>query len=105
MYVARRMVRFASEDVGNADPSALGMALSATEAFKFLGHPEGYLALAQAAAYLATAPKSNSIYAAYGKVKEVIQGSGSLPVPFHIRNAPAGPMKNLGYGRDYKYVA
>ncbi|QTA90566.1 replication-associated recombination protein A [Desulfonema magnum] len=104
MYVARRMVRFASEDVGNADPSALGMALSATEAFKFLGHPEGDLALAQAAAYLATAPKSNSIYAAYGKVKEVIQHSGSLPVPFHIRNAPTGLMKNLGYGRDYKYA-
>jgi putative ATPase len=104
LYMARRMVRFASEDIGNADPNALGVALSAMEAFKFLGHPEGELALAQAAIYLATAPKSNSIYTAYGKVKEVIDGYGALPAPFHIRNAPTGLMKALGYGKDYKYA-
>ncbi|OEU59930.1 MAG: AAA family ATPase [Desulfobacterales bacterium PC51MH44] len=103
-YLARRMVRFASEDIGNADPNALGIALSAMEAFKFLGHPEGELALAQAAVYLATAPKSNSVYAAYGKVKEAINRSGALPVPLHIRNAPTRLMKAFGYGRDYKYA-
>jgi len=103
-YIARRMVRFATEDIGNADPAALGIALSAMEAFKFLGHPEGELALAQAAVYLATAPKSNSIYSAFGKVNEVIHQTGSLPVPLHIRNAPTRLMKDLGYGRDYKYA-
>ena len=103
-YIARRMVRFASEDIGNADPDALGIALSAMEAFKFLGHPEGELALAQAAVYLATAPKSNSIYSAYGKVSAVVKKTGSLPVPFHIRNAPTRLMKDLGYGKDYKYA-
>jgi len=104
LYVARRMVRFASEDVGNADPYALGVALSAMEAFRFLGHPEGELALAQAAVYLATAPKSNSIYKAYGEVKECIKGTGTLPSPFHIRNAPTALMKALGYGKNYKYA-
>ena len=103
-YVARRMVRFASEDIGNADPHALGVALNAMEAFKFLGHPEGELALAQAAVYLATAPKSNSVYSAFGKVCEVIKKTGSLPVPFHIRNAPTRLMQDLGYGKDYKYA-
>jgi putative ATPase len=103
-YIARRMVRFASEDVGNADPNALTVALHAMEAFRFLGHPEGELALAQAAVYLATAPKSNSIYAAYNRVKDVIKDSGSLPAPFHIRNAPTRLMKDLGYGKDYKYA-
>jgi len=103
-YIARRMVRFASEDVGNADPQALTMAMSAMEAFKFLGHPEGELALAQAVVYLATAPKSNRIYTAYSKVQDVVQESGSLPVPLHIRNAPTRLMKNLGYGKEYKYV-
>jgi putative ATPase len=103
-YVARRMVRFASEDVGNADPYALGVALSAMEAFRFLGHPEGELALAQAAVYLATAPKSNSIYKAYGKVKACINDTGALPSPFHIRNAPTTLMKSLGYGKNYKYA-
>ena len=103
-YIARRMVRFASEDVGNADPNALGVALSAMEAFRFLGAPEGELALAQAAVYLATSPKSNSIYSAYGNVKEAIKASGALPVPFHIRNAPTGLMTELGYGKDYKYA-
>jgi putative ATPase len=103
-YIARRMVRFASEDIGNADPNALGVALNAMEAFKFLGHPEGELAMAQAAIYLATAPKSNSIYQAYGKIKEALDRHGSLPVPFHIRNAPTGLMRELGYGKDYKYA-
>jgi len=103
-YIARRMVRFASEDIGNADPYALGLSLSAMEAFKFLGHPEGELALAQAVVYLATAPKSNRAYTAYNKIKSVIKDSGSLPVPFHIRNAPTGLMKELGYGKDYKYA-
>jgi len=103
-YIARRMVRFASEDIGNADPNALGVALNAMEAFKFLGHPEGELAMAQAAIYLATAPKSNSIYTAYRKVKEAVGSYGALPVPLHIRNAPTGLMKKLGYGKDYKYA-
>jgi putative ATPase len=103
-YIARRMVRFASEDIGNADPQALNVAMNAMEAFKFLGHPEGELAIAQAAVYLATAPKSNSIYTAYGNVQQVVKKAGSLPVPFHIRNAPTRLMKDLGYGQDYKYA-
>jgi len=103
-YIARRMVRFASEDIGNADPQALNVTMSAMEAFKFLGHPEGELALAQAVVYLATAPKSNSIYSAYGKVQQLVKKSGSLPVPFHIRNAPTRLMKDFGYGKDYKYA-
>ena len=104
LYPARRMVRFASEDIGNADPAALGIALSAMEAFRFLGHPEGDLALFQAAAYLATAPKSNSIYATYGIVKNVIDKTGFLPVPMHIRNAPNKLMQEAGYGKNYKYA-
>jgi len=103
-YIARRMVRFASEDIGNADPQALTVALHAMEVFKFLGHPEGELALAQAAVYLATAPKSNSIYAAYGQVQQTVRNAGSLPVPLHIRNAPTRLMKDFGYGKDYKYA-
>jgi putative ATPase len=103
-YIARRMVRFASEDIGNADPQALGIAMNAMEAFKFLGHPEGELALAQAAVYLATAPKSNSIYAAFGIVSDVVKKTGSLPVPLHIRNAPTRLMKDLGYAQGYKYA-
>jgi putative ATPase len=104
LYIARRMVRFASEDIGNADPYALRITMAAVEAFRFIGPPEGELALAQAAVYLATATKSNSIYEAYGRVREVIRATGSLPVPLHIRNAPTGLMKDLGYGRDYKYA-
>ncbi len=103
-YLARRMVRFASEDIGNADPQALGVALDAMEAFRFLGPPEGELALAQAAVYLATAPKSNRIYAAYGEVREAVAACGSLPVPLHIRNAPTALMQALGYGRGYRYA-
>jgi putative ATPase len=104
LYVARRMVRFASEDVGMADPQALGVALSSMEAFHFVGLPEGELALAEAAVYLATAPKSNTLYVAYGRAKKDVAEKGALPVPLHIRNAPTRLMKDLGYGRDYKYA-
>jgi putative ATPase len=103
-YIARRMVRFASEDIGNADPSALGVAMDAMEAYRFLGAPEGELALAQAAVYLATAPKSNSIYRAYGDVQKTVASAGSLPVPLPIRNAPTALMKTLGYSRGYRYA-
>lgn len=104
LYIARRMVRFASEDIGNADPYALQLTMAAMEAFRFIGSPEGELALAQAVVYLSTAPKSNSIYRAYGQVQNTIRKTGTLPVPMHIRNAPTGLMKQLGYGRDYKYA-
>ena len=104
LYIARRMVRFASEDIGNADPQALVVAMAAQQAFHFIGLPEGELALAQAAVYLAVAPKSNSLYVGYGKVKEVINSKGYLPVPLHIRNAPTKLMKELDYGKDYKYA-
>jgi putative ATPase len=104
LYICRRLVRFASEDVGNADPQALTTALNAMQAFHFLGHPEGELALAQAAVYLATAPKSNRVYTALGEVKAVVQQTGSLPVPLHIRNAPTALMKRMGYGRGYRYA-
>jgi len=104
LYLARRMVRFASEDVGNADPQALVVALAAMESYRFLGSPEGELALAQAAVYLACAPKSNALYGALGRVRREINASGALPVPLHIRNAPTGLMKRLGYGRGYRYA-
>jgi putative ATPase len=104
LYIARRMVRFASEDIGNADPQALVIALSAKDAFHFIGLPEGELVLAQAAVYLATAPKSNALYTAYGNVKDVIRRTGTLPVPLHIRNAPTRLMKDLGYSRGYRYA-
>jgi putative ATPase len=103
LYIARRMVRFASEDIGNADPQALQVAIAAKEAYHFLGTPEGELALAQAAVYLATAPKSDAVYKAFNLVQEDIQKTQALPVPLHIRNAPTRLMKNLGYGKDYKY--
>jgi putative ATPase len=104
LYIARRMIRFASEDVGNADPRALTVAVSAMQAFQFIGPPEGELALAQAAVYLATASKSNALYTGYGRVKETIGRTGPLPVPLHIRNAPTGLMKDLGYGKGYLYA-
>ena len=104
LYVARRMVRFAVEDIGNADPEALNMALNGMEAYRFLGSPEGELALAQVAVYLATAPKSNAIYTAYNKVQETIKQTGSLQTPLHIRNAPTKLMKSIGYGKDYQYA-
>ncbi|MGB7061496.1 MAG: replication-associated recombination protein A [Candidatus Zixiibacteriota bacterium] len=103
LFVARRMVRFASEDIGNADPLALQVAIAAKEAYHFLGSPEGELSIAQAAVYLATAPKSNSIYKAFNLVQDDIQKTQALPVPLHIRNAPTRLMKDLGYGKDYKY--
>jgi putative ATPase len=104
LYVARRMVRFASEDIGMADPQALAVALGSMEAFHFVGLPEGELALAQAAVYLATAPKSNTLYTAYDLAKKDVAQKGALPVPLHIRNAPTRLMKDLGYGRGYKYA-
>jgi putative ATPase len=104
LYLARRMVRFASEDIGNADPQALQVAISAKEAFHFVGLPEGTLALAQAAVYLATAPKSNAIYRAYASAVNDVKREGSLPVPLHIRNAPTRLMKDLGYGKGYRYA-
>ncbi len=103
LYLARRMIRFASEDIGNADPQALALALSAREAYSVLGSPEGELALLQCAIYLATAPKSNAVYETQHRIAEEIQATGSLPVPMHIRNAPTGLMKDLGYGRGYQY--
>jgi len=103
LYIARRMIRFASEDIGNADPQALQIAVSAMQAFHFIGLPEGDLALAQATLYLATAPKSNAIYTAYQYVKKDIREIENMPVPLHIRNPVTSLMKDLGYGKDYKY--
>ncbi len=103
LYIARRMIRFASEDVGNADPQALQVAVAAMEAFHFIGPPEGDLALAQAAVYLAIAPKSNAIYTAYQGVQRDIRELENMPVPLHIRNPVTSLMKDLGYGKDYKY--
>jgi putative ATPase len=103
LYIARRMVRFASEDIGNADPQALSVALAAKEAYHFLGTPEGELALAQAAVYLATAPKSNAAYQALSRVQREVRETGALPVPLHIRNAPTRLMKELEYGKGYQY--
>lgn len=103
LYIARRMVRFASEDVGNADPQALQVAIAATEAFRFIGSPEGELALAQAAVYLASAPKSNAVYLAYKQMMRDVREREALPVPLHLRNAPTRLMKKLGYGKEYKY--
>jgi len=104
LYLARRMIRFASEDIGNADPQALIFAISARDSYQTLGSPEGDLALAQLAIYLATAPKSNACYQALNQVYQEIGNTGSLPVPLHIRNAPTGLMKGLGYGKDYQYA-
>jgi len=104
VYIGRRMVRFASEDVGNADPNALTVALDAISSFRLLGRPEGELALIQAAVYLATAPKSNSIYVAHKKAKDTVKQFGALPVPKHIRNAPTALMKKLDYGKGYTYA-
>jgi len=103
LYIARRMIRFASEDIGMADPQALQVAISAMEAFHFIGLPEGNLALAEAAVYLATAPKSNALYTAFQGVQKDIREVKNLPVPLHIRNAPTSLMEELGYGRGYKY--
>jgi putative ATPase len=104
LYLARRLVRFASEDVGNADPRALTIAVAAFQAYHQLGSPEGELAIAQACVYLATAPKSNAIYAGFGKAIAEVEASGSLPPPLVIRNAPTRLMKDLGYGAGYRYA-
>jgi len=104
LYIARRIVRFASEDVGLADPAALSLAVSAMQAFHFIGLPEGTLALAEAAVYMATAPKSNAIYKAYESALQDIKMTLADPVPLHLRNAPTSLMKDLGYGRGYKYA-
>ena len=104
LYVARRLVRFASEDVGNADPRALRVTLDAKDAYHFLGTPEGELALAQATCYLALCPKSNAVYAAWNLVKDDIREKPAEPVPLHIRNAPTGLLANLGYGKGYQYA-
>ena len=104
MYVARRVVRMAVEDIGLAAPEALNLCLSARDAMHFLGSPEGDLALAQAVVYLALAPKSNAVYTAYGEVLGTIEATAAEPVPLHLRNAPTALMKSLNYGRDYQYA-
>jgi len=104
LYLARRLVRFASEDIGNADPHALPLALAAKEAYHFLGSPEGELALAQCVIYLATAPKSNAVYVAFGEAQTDVASAPAEPVPLHIRNAPTALMKELHYGEGYKYT-
>jgi putative ATPase len=103
LFIARRMVIFAAEDVGNADPRALQVAMSVKDAVHFVGLPEGRIPLAQGATYLATAPKSNASYAALNAITAEVRASGTLPVPLHLRNAPTGLMRSLGYGRDYRY--
>jgi putative ATPase len=104
LYVARRLVRFASEDVGNADPHALSVAVAAKEAVHFIGLPEGNTALAQAAIYLARAPKSNAVYVAYLEAADAAKHEVAEPVPLHLRNAPTPLMKQLDYGKGYKYA-
>ncbi len=104
LYIARRLVRMAVEDIGMADPQALPITVAARDAVDFLGMPEGNLALAQAAAYLALAPKSNALYEAYGAVQQDVEQTVAEPVPLHLRNAPTGLMKGLGYGRGYQYA-
>ncbi|HEU4645143.1 MAG TPA: replication-associated recombination protein A [Burkholderiales bacterium] len=104
LYLARRIVRMAVEDVGLADPRALQIALDATQTYERLGSPEGELALAEAVLYLACAAKSNAVYNAYNAARAFVQEDGTRPVPLHIRNAPTKLMKNLGYGKDYRYA-
>ena len=104
LYLGRRLVRMAIEDIGLADPRALRLTLDACETYERLGSPEGELALAEAAIYLAMAPKSNAAYVAYGSAQALVQKSGTLAVPLHLRNAPTRLMKGLGYGRDYRYA-
>lgn len=104
LYIARRVVRMASEDIGNADPRSLQLALNAWDAYERLGSPEGELMIAQAVVYLACAPKSNAVYTAYKLARADAQQSGSLDVPLHLRNAPTKLMKALDYGKDYRYA-
>jgi putative ATPase len=104
LYLARRLVRMASEDIGLAEPGALAVTLAAKDAFDFLGAPEGHLALAQAAVYLSLAPKSNALYVGYGDVLEDVHKTEADPVPLQLRNAPTNLMKNIGYGKEYQYA-
>jgi len=104
LYVARRVVRMAVEDIGLADPNALSLCMAARDAVDFIGMPEGNLALAQAVVYLSVAPKSNALYTAYGSVQEDVEATAAEPVPLHLRNAPTRLMKGLGYGRGYQYA-
>ncbi len=104
LYIARRLVRFASEDVGVADPQALVIAMAAQQAVHFIGFPEGNLALAEAVVYLAAAPKSNSLYKAYSRVRQDIQDGRNEPVPLHLRNPVTGLMRRMGYGKGYEYA-
>ena len=104
LYVARRVVRMAVEDIGLADPNALSLCMAARDAVDFIGMLEGNLALAQAVVYLAVAPKSNALYTAYGAVQQDVEATAAEPVPLHLRNAPTGLMKGLGYGRGYQYA-
>ncbi|MCR4320610.1 MAG: replication-associated recombination protein A, partial [Candidatus Brocadiaceae bacterium] len=103
LFIARRMIIFAAEDVGNADPSALQLAVAVKDAFHFVGMPEGWIPLAQGVTYLASAPKSNASYMAYQEALKDVREKGALAVPFHIRNAPTPMMKDIGYGKGYKY--
>jgi putative ATPase len=104
LYIARRVVRMAVEDIGLADPNALSLCMAARDAVDFIGMPEGNLALAQAVVYLSVAPKSNALYTAYGDVQQDIEQTAAEPVPLHLRNAPTSLMKGLGYGKDYQYA-
>jgi putative ATPase len=104
LFIARRLVRAASEDVGMADPQALAVAVAAQQAVHFIGMPEGDLALAEAAVYLATAPKSNSLYRAYSQVRKDVRQTGEQPVPLHLRNPVTSLMRQEGYGKEYKYA-
>jgi putative ATPase len=104
LYIARRLVRMASEDIGLAEPGALAVTIAAMQAADFVGPPEGNLALAQAAVYLSLAPKSNAVYTGYGAVTEDLERTRTEPVPLHLRNAPTGLMKNIGYGKGYQYA-
>ncbi len=104
LYVARRLIRFASEDIGLADPQALPLAMAAQQAIHFLGMPEGALALAELVVYLALAPKSNAVYRAYGNVRQDVEATRNDPVPIHLRNAPTGFMRDIGYGKGYRYA-
>jgi putative ATPase len=104
LYIARRIVRMASEDIGNADPRGLQVAMNAYEVYERLGSPEGELALAQAVVYLAVAPKSNAVYVAFNEVMRDVKQTGSCQVPLHLRNAPTALMKDLGYGKGYRYA-
>ena len=104
LYIARRVVRMAAEDIGLADPNALSLCMAARDAVDFIGMPEGNLALAQAVVYLALAPKSNALYMAYAAVQQDVERTAAEPVPLHLRNAPTGLMKGLGYGEGYQYA-